>query len=746
MLLRLFFLFFAFTLSTTAQLKLKLTSVNTNWPTVNLKFKVTCDGVPTFAFQRENFVITENGVPVNNFTISCADAFVHCPVTVALVFDASGSMSSPHNIPNDNAIAAGHIFLEDFVEGIDEAAILWFNSTVTLALPMTTSKYRLESCIDTLPAVNGTALWEGLIAGVQQVVHFGSNKCRAVVLLTDGMNTVWRRNFDDAIDVVVQSGIKVFTVGLGSVDSTYLKLVADTSGGRYFHTDDPVQLRTIYSTIAKTISMGDVECDLNYNGTCIDDSDRTVNVRLSGLCSGIDSATISFHTPGNIGKNLPVHCRMTDTTLAGGLPLMLHVNLVETLTNDLFYPFETVVSYDTSLLVLKGVETSGACLLPPVQFTTRPVLNGAAVRVLDSARITGNGKLFSFLFDTVNPSDTACTNVSLQRWTFDDGCMAMSLDTVRVCLIPCRLSPKFTAENGGMLCFGDSITLEADSGFASYEWFRNGAPLGLTTRKIMAYDSGWYYVRVSTASWCSAESPRQSVRLFGVSTIQLGDTLERILEVDKSVSLPVTSTPAIVPGSPIDYNLSFLFDDDAMSFEGVTAPPPGVWNDPLRTTVAPGVVSVASSGVTTDTLHILFTLRFHSRNKLKQTESFNIDMLAQPFNAQCLAGIRLQPYRVMVEGICDRIVMRKAKQPGVSVYPNPVSGTAHALVTTGSSGHIVLSLCDASGRVVRTLIDDALPAGRTSIDVDINSLQTGVYFLHLAAEGRRSVCPLTVVR
>ncbi len=729
-----------------AQPVLKFKHIDVQWPDVKLFFSVMCDDFPSFSYHRENFLVKENGVPMQNFTITCPDTAVRCPISVSLVFDASGSMSERMGIKQDNAIQAGHIFLEDFVDGTDEASIIWFNSTVNLALGMTTNKQLLNTTIDQLPATGGTKMWDGLYAGLIQTSLNGHNPCRAVVLLTDGADNMSKNTLDNVMNYAVNSGLKVFTIGLGIVrDSLALKKLADTSGGRYFTTEDPVELRKIYRTIAKTISLGEVECILTYTGSCLDGGDRTVHMTLQNFCGGSDTSSLTFHAPDNTGRALPLHVDLRDTTIAGGNPVAFGATMDETLADDLFHPFEALVRFDRALLTLRAIATGTGDLLAGVRTSIRPVTEGAVIRIMDSLRITGRGRLFSLVFDAVNPDDTVCTDIVVEHWSFDAGCMSATVTPARICLLPCHLDPVIAMPDKGVLCVGDSITLDVGAGFRSHEWRRNGVPMSETGRSIVVRDTGVYTVRVTTAEWCSAESRPAHVTLYAWSSPTLGRAETRHLTLDKPLVLPMPVFPALEPGAPLRYAIDVRFDETLMRFDGIEALHGGAWTDTITTTESAGSITVQSDGITRDSLTSLFGMRFTSRRPQRGTTTL-LSFVPGEFASRCVGTVRVLSPAVMVEGICDRIMLRDTTHATLAAWPNPTTGPVTTRITLPGAACIILRLCDAAGRTLRTLMDGGCTAGETLLAVELRDLQPGVYFLHLTTDMDMRIVPLSVVR
>ncbi len=81
-----------------------------------------------------------------------------------------------------------------------------------------------------------------------------------------------------------------------------------------------------------------------------------------------------------------------------------------------------------------------------------------------------------------------------------------------------------------------------------------------------------------------------------------------------------------------------------------------------------------------------------------------------------------------------------------NVTPNPARGAATVEVTLARATHVTAHLVDATGRVVRTVVDSELAAGVTRLPVNTTDLATGAYLLRVDASGDRAIRRLTVAR
>ncbi len=85
---------------------------------------------------------------------------------------------------------------------------------------------------------------------------------------------------------------------------------------------------------------------------------------------------------------------------------------------------------------------------------------------------------------------------------------------------------------------------------------------------------------------------------------------------------------------------------------------------------------------------------------------------------------------VVIEGIGlgENIIDRT-----LEIFPNPSSGNVHVSFNTGGSQKASIHLVDVSGRIVKTIENDALN-GKWEVDLDISKLSDGVYMLQISTD------------
>ncbi len=250
---------------------------------------VRCNGEPFYNLSTSQLIITDNEKPVEEFEIiESSSAIARYPLSVALVLDASGSMMGAGNA---GAKAAGHDFV-DFLDGVvDEVSVLWFTSVVTVYQQMTTNKPMLHASVDALPASGATAVWDGILAGLNEVAANGQNAKRAVLVLTDGGDNSSSHSPAECIAFANRNGLRVFTVGLGtSINAVELQLISQLTGGLYFQTPNASQLQQIFTDIASFIGRGYDEHTISFRTPDPDALTHTLSISVR-TCNEVLHAT-----------------------------------------------------------------------------------------------------------------------------------------------------------------------------------------------------------------------------------------------------------------------------------------------------------------------------------------------------------------------------------------------------------------------------------------------------------------------
>ncbi len=197
--------------------------------------------------------------------------------TIMLAIDVSQSMNATDIAPDRITAAqnAARSFLKALPEGLP-VGLATFAGYSVLNTPPTTDHTQVLEAVDGFNLARGTAIGSGLLEALRALPGRAENAPKtagtlppaAIVLLSDGRNN----RGVDPLEVAAQvkaSGVKVFTVGLGTdasnaldgqggwyglgFDAETLKAIAKTTGGRYFEANSASRLDTIYRELGRSL-------------------------------------------------------------------------------------------------------------------------------------------------------------------------------------------------------------------------------------------------------------------------------------------------------------------------------------------------------------------------------------------------------------------------------------------------------------------------------------------------------------
>jgi len=164
---------------------------------------------------------------------------------VVLVIDTSGSMEGA---PMAAARDAAKAFVADLPQSTP-LAVLGFGAAPAVAAPFSNDRGAAVSAIDQLVPAGETALYDAVRAAVALP---GVAARRAIVLLSDGGDTVSAAPIDGAVEALKTSNASISIVELVSPESDHdaLVVLADARDGRVVAASDPSGLRDAYAAVA----------------------------------------------------------------------------------------------------------------------------------------------------------------------------------------------------------------------------------------------------------------------------------------------------------------------------------------------------------------------------------------------------------------------------------------------------------------------------------------------------------------
>ena len=246
----------------------------------NLPFTVT-DKQRRFVttLRAEDLRVLEDGVAQTLFTFQQE---TDRPLAIAFLIDVSASQEE--TLPNEKS--AARLFIENVVKSNrDQVAIVPFTGSAYLEQALTRdvlTTYRVLQGVEIaapgylgsgkpltgiatgprLPATppeGSTAIWDAVALTANNVLTKSQGqRRRAIILLTDGIDTTSRLSLKDAVNSALAAETVVYSIGIGNskLEGVYhdpLKDIAERTGGRAFFPDKKFDLNAAFAEIEREL-------------------------------------------------------------------------------------------------------------------------------------------------------------------------------------------------------------------------------------------------------------------------------------------------------------------------------------------------------------------------------------------------------------------------------------------------------------------------------------------------------------
>ncbi|XP_051962568.1 calcium-activated chloride channel regulator 4A-like [Xyrauchen texanus] len=176
---------------------------------------------------------------------------------VCLVLDVSGSMHGSRILRQQQAVT---LFLRNIIEDQASVGIVTFSSNANTlsSLTLIDSETTRENLIKKLPSTanGGTYICKGLNEGLEVLTKDNLDVVGdEIIFLTDGEAS---DNLNDCVPTAIQSGAIIHTIALGPSADAALKLMAESTGGKFIIAGDDLLSNQLVDAFASlTISSGD---------------------------------------------------------------------------------------------------------------------------------------------------------------------------------------------------------------------------------------------------------------------------------------------------------------------------------------------------------------------------------------------------------------------------------------------------------------------------------------------------------
>lgn len=224
---------------------------------VSLSLVVTdTQGRPVPLLHASDLSLFEDGVP-QEISIFTQEEW---PIQLSILLDGSGSMA--HALPVAKRAAAR---LVRTLRPGDEAQVAQFSRSLQVLQDSTGDQASLVRAIERVAPSGETALYNALYVTLKELGRTRTDDLarRAIVLLSDGEDTVSMVNDEQLLDLARRAGVAVYAIGLltapaagqraDSVPTYFLTVLARETGGRAFFPRTLGELDGVYDSIAREL-------------------------------------------------------------------------------------------------------------------------------------------------------------------------------------------------------------------------------------------------------------------------------------------------------------------------------------------------------------------------------------------------------------------------------------------------------------------------------------------------------------
>lgn len=181
-------------------------------------------------------------------------------IDIMISLDTSGSMTIKDFLKQSRIEGAKSILIK-FIEKRkgDRIGLVTFADSSFLKCPATVNYNLLKSIINKIEIDPNkkTAIGIGLASAINRILKVKEEKeslSKIVILVTDGKNNTGEISPEAATEIAVQTGIKIYTIGIGDkkeIDFDLLQNIADKTDGKFFHAKTSGELGNIFEEINK---------------------------------------------------------------------------------------------------------------------------------------------------------------------------------------------------------------------------------------------------------------------------------------------------------------------------------------------------------------------------------------------------------------------------------------------------------------------------------------------------------------
>ncbi|MBI3405942.1 MAG: VWA domain-containing protein [Acidobacteria bacterium] len=204
---------------------------------------------------REAFELFEEGVAQK---IELFEPETNQPLDLALMVDSSLSTIKELSFERE---AAAH-FIRQVLRPGDRIAVYQFSENVYRLSDYSSDVLAQQAAVRGIDMGAGTAMFDAIILGSEQLSRLKSGRRRVIVMVTDAGETVSRGSFEDARRAALRSEALLYTIlirpvknesGRNTAGEHALVTITDSTGGAMYFPDTVADLDAIFDRIDKEL-------------------------------------------------------------------------------------------------------------------------------------------------------------------------------------------------------------------------------------------------------------------------------------------------------------------------------------------------------------------------------------------------------------------------------------------------------------------------------------------------------------
>jgi uncharacterized protein YegL len=336
------------------------------------------------------------------------------PLSIAMVFDVSGSMAFPFSeidpIPRLEAAQKAANILIDSLKKNDEACIIAFDDHFYFKQAFTNDKQNLKKAIDSLRWNGNTKMYDALYQTLDYLRN-AKNK-PIIVVLTDGASYEDTTPIEIVIGLAQSREVKIYAIGIGTeLNETDLVHLSVFTGGEFYYTNNSTELLQLYTDIRKMFNTQ----SFVLKGICAK-PDISLNLKLK---------TIKTAKPGSMVE-VPVYAYLSPNYD----PIINSIEISVKYKKSVLHFIEPVITDNTLSQRMKSISIKTN--YDSVYAITKIVLNGGEMINTTSENELFKMKFLALLGDTIS-SNITFEDISINKFMvpyYSEGFAHITIDSI----------------------------------------------------------------------------------------------------------------------------------------------------------------------------------------------------------------------------------------------------------------------------------------------------------------------------